>query len=738
MRKNTIFVILVCAGMLTIFFSGVNIVKAALHANDITVAGTVISIQDSQATGHIYVDIDDIKNDASVTSAMLWERSSGIWLCNYSIQTYEDTTLNLTSADGCDWLQLNGTRYMNIEGNLTVSDCMITGWNATAGANNTVYSTARAYIYIHGANAHYIFDNAIFGYLGYNSATKYGIVIDTINDATPSYTNDTSIIHNYIGIDYVNSEYQIFNGGESNNCKDAAIVFTNGADHGEINGVTYVNDSLGDGIRVTASENCTFDNLKEDNAMDDGIPCYQAHNTTITNSNFDNNGGDGIILDDSNYCIVTSGTEADDNTNGLTLSTTASGSHYNEISAFHPSGNAYGINIETDCTNNTFISCHPTGDMSGFSIAGNYNNFTTCRPNNNFFLGFVIFEGAYNEFHACNAHNNTCGYWFVGADNNHVNDSWANDNFDYGIKIQDGPFSNPANLNSINNVTILRSGIHGVYIIENSSNNTIIYSTINDNTEDGVRIDGAYHYLNYVYESDIFNNLQYGVAIVNGAHAYIFNCIVDNPTTQYCDYYVDDGSDADIYSPYILGFDKNINYQFDTVDPYGEVNHMNGDGDWELNTSNMKIYCNDGKHAYIDLTVWTSRIQWTATATTGTKIYQKIGGLEVGKRYDLLLDGDVVSTVRAKAGIMLPTIGSTGYVWFNHSGGWSSHRFTIQNHKAISLSEGEGTTTEPGAGEAETTTTKLLNQPTVNYAFIYIAIVIIVLAAVFLYFYRKK
>jgi hypothetical protein len=133
-----------------------------------------------------------------------------------------------------------------------------------------------------------------------------------------------------------------------------------------------------------------------------------------------------------------------------------------------------------------------------------------------------------------------------------------------------------------------------------------------------------------------------------------------------------------------------------------------GDGLWGLNTTQMTVHCNDAKTAYVNLTTWTSYVQWVTNADAGTYVYAKIGGLTPGISYDLIVSGDVKGTYTAQSGTMLATQGTTGYVWFNYTGPWTARLFTVRPH--VSGGEGAG---GDGDGDDTTPTTPDTTEPLV-------------------------
>ena len=368
-------------------------------------------------------------------------------------------------------------------------------------------------------------------------------------------------------------------------------------------------------------------------------------------------------------------------------------SHHNEILGVDVNlATGYAVSIGTDdstdniCHNNTVTNVIVTGTTTGDGIFlldnVTYNNISGCAVSG---LTLVTSGGLgaadwaiHNTFHNCySILNGGIGFYLIeNSSYTTVTHCTANNNL-YGIWMKDYTNNNTVNHSDFNNHTWI-----GIWVSADSASNggNEVWSTICHDNFYGIYLENTPQVR--FTEVNAYDNSCYGV-LVDSASAYFFNCIVDNPTVAQYDWYVGDTSEVDIYSPYILGFDKNINYQYDTTQPYGVANHDPGDGVWELNTTQMTVSCQEANTTYVNLTLRTStKIQWTATSTSGTKLYQKIGGLVPGIRYDLKVNGHIQSTNHSVSGTMLETHGTTGYVWFNYTGSWSTLSFEVKRHVA--------------------------------------------------------
>ena len=327
----------------------------------------------------------------------------------------------------------------------------------------------------------------------------------------------------------------------------------------------------------------------------------------------------------------------------------------------------------------TGLTTATSGGMGATNHAIN-NTFDNCSVYSNGGIGYYLLGNtSYNRFYICNSSNNLYGM---------LTTEYANNN-----TVVYGDFNNNT-----------WAGIWVTADAASNGGNTFWYSTSHDNFY-GMYIQNTPQVR--FTEVNAYNNSCYGVIVADNASAYFFNCIVDNPTVTWYDWAVSTNSNASIYSPYILGFDRNVNYQFDTVYPYGLCQHDVGDGLWGLNTTQMTVHCNDAKTAYVNLTTWTSYVQWVTNADAGTYVYAKIGGLTPGISYDLIVSGDVKGTYTAQSGTMLATQGTTGYVWFNYTGPWTARLFTVRPH----VSEGGGGAGGDGDGDDTTPTTPDTTEP---------------------------
>jgi hypothetical protein len=479
------------------------------------------------------------------------------------------------------------------------------------------------------------------------------------------------------------------------------------------------------GIRLSNSDNITFNHVNIQDAHTDGLWVEYCDNlvANATVCYYNTNAADdyNIYLHNSTNCIFTNCT------------------------AYSPDGAADGGNwYLTGSYQNNFTSCIAFGstDHEDYYVdATSHNNtFTNCTGNNSN-IGFEI-EGVYNNFYDCHAYAETAsGFRLTEASShNSLNRCIGDASNLRGISVS----GFDANNNSIENSTFSGHSF-GVYMWptadSNCADNYFWYCTISNNTQTGVDIGRTP--LNYFYECDVFDNTNYGFEIKTNSSTYIYNCDVYNPeSSRTYDFYIDNTSSVDIYGKYILGYDKNINFQFDTVQPYGLAAHDSGDGLWTLNTTAMTVKCNDEKDVYVNLTDWTGATyrKWYVTGQSGDYLYQKIGGLTAGTLYNLKVNGVSQGTYNAQTETMLRT--SSGVAWFNYTGGWSTLYFEITPYVA---GDDDDDDAAGGGGSSDTTddtTTPSVAPPTAGtdlFVYVAIATIIIILGGVlFYYWYTKK
>jgi len=318
-------------------------------------------------------DIEDVYAETTVTDAMLWNQTGGVYLSNYTIQVNSTGELVLDDDYGCTWLKLNDSdannlAYIRVIGKLYANDTMITSWNITEEANSTDWTTFRPYIYIAPVSpsddTHAEFNNCNIGYLGYNANNKYGIVYEDVEEKDPTgHIHDCTIVYNHIGTVFQGCDYMWINNTDYDESYYGGMVWTvsdNSAEGSDYGGAQHINitDTGGatsaDGMRTLGSDKMDFDYVTID---------------TVTN------GGDGWHMDTEGNTIYA---------NNFTISECAGWgiNVYNPVAGFTScvfydfaltNCTEGGVNF-SDSSTNSFNDFNMTGCVYGFNLDSCHND----------------------------------------------------------------------------------------------------------------------------------------------------------------------------------------------------------------------------------------------------------------------------------------------------------------------------------------------------------------------------
>jgi len=601
----------------------------------------------------------------------------GIRLHNSDNITFDDVTINNASTDGL-WVEYS----INLTANdLTVHHCADNTDDGGVMLKNSSYCTFTDST-VHtpdGADGDG-FNWLLYGEGNSNSSHNSFIRCHGYGAATPGSAD--------FRIEYSGSQYNTFTDCTANNSysgfdtRGTSNTFTNcAAHHHDFAGFFGYDD-----------DNTTFTDCRSHNSTYYDFKLWGSHYDTVTNG-FANDSYIGVYILDINAANVAQGNSV----TGLTVNRESS----------------YGVSIGTDggvdnvCHNNTVTTVTVTGTTTGDGIylfdnvtRNNISGCTVTGLTTVTSVGFGMANWANNNtFYNCGASSNGgFGYYFdENTTYNTVTLCSARGDL-YGMRVTEFANNNTVNYSDFNNNTWM-----GIWISANANSNggnNFWYSTSHDNgygmyVEDTPEVQFT--------EVDAYNNSLGGVGVIDGASAYFFYCTVSNPTLAdpLYDWYVSDDSTADIYSPYILGFNRSINNQSDTVQPYGKSHHASGDGIWELNTTQMLAYPEgDSDYAWINITYWdtsTGTIEWVVNGSTGV-CYHMIGGLTPGERYDIIIDTAVQSTNTSFSGQVIPNHGTTGCLWFNYTGTWSPHTIRIRPHVVPEDEDEDGAQPQNGDG----------------------------------------
>ena len=525
------------------------------------------------------LDIWDVYADANVSDAMLWNQSDGLWLANYSIQINASASLRLNPTDGCTWLKLNSSNasvnvsFIRVIGRLFANDTMITGYNFTAGGNNTNWSAFRSYIYIapltDGDGTHAVFLNSTLGYLGYDWDNRYGIVYEDVENLDPTgYMHNCTVMENFIGINFQGVENMNVTNTWMNNTKEVGIVYTtsNETSEGSHNGTigdhpTWTHRALYDsvsvdycsgdptamGIRLCHSDNITMDevNIQDantsglwveycDNLDADDVVCY-----LNTNAASDYN----IYLTHSGNCTFDNCTafSPQGDANGGNWKLAGTGTNYNTFTSCqgYDSDAKEDFYLDTGPHNNTFITCIANNSSIGWHcLVDRDNTFIDCVSHNHTLYDYKFHASAYNNITGGFANDSAVGIYIYDAANwNTVTGIDVNRQSSYGIQI--GTTDDACHNNTIESVCVVgRDSGDGIYIFGNCTYNYVGNSSVNSCTNtsaDGMGM-ANYSHNNTFYHCNSSNNGDAGYSLIEYAH----NNTIDNCTA----YGNDDGIEA--------------------------------------------------------------------------------------------------------------------------------------------------------------------------------------------------
>ncbi len=341
--------------------------------------------------------------------------------------------------------------------------------------------------------------------------------------------NDTSY-----GINIINSNvyFFIFNitcYNSSLNNYDGGLILNN-TNNGQI---IYGNYSLNNyGIILWESNNITIKNLIANDNYRGGIRLENnCNNNTILNSTANSNNIAGITLISCYKNNITDNSASYNNGSGIVLS---SGSTDNLI-------------------NYNRVHWNDDGSVNGYGIRIDSSNFNTIinnsGGNNDWHTIYIVFSDNNT------IENNTCfsntfnGFFLFQSNNNPIRENTAYSNNFYGIEM----FSDCVDNIIIDN-TLRDNSYSGIYLHTVCDSNDIIDNIIKDNDDYGIRLDEADKnelHNNEIFDTGsnlqnigiriedgsngsilignvIYNNVDYGIEILNSADTIIRNNILTN------------------------------------------------------------------------------------------------------------------------------------------------------------------------------------------------------------------
>lgn len=485
-------------------------------------ASAKVHVDDIRETIFIYdeeMNMDEVWAYANVTTAIMQNKTGGVFMTNYSIIINDTGALVLNPTEFCNWLQLNdieGNAHINVTGKLYANDTMITGWNATEDGNSTNWTYYRPYIYIapetDAQDTHAEFNNCSLGYLGYNKDNKYGIVYEDVENLDPTgHVRDCNITYNHIGMTFQGCDSMWINNTDFYENYYVGMVWTvsqtsaNGADKGGAVNVNINNTggaTSADGMRTLDSDSLQFD--------------YITINTVT-------NGGDGWHMDTAGSSFTC---------NDFNISNCAGwGMYVNNPGAGFTQGiykrftidncDEGGLLFET-CNNNAFTDFNITASPIGFNFTDCHNDtFTNC------------------DMEYTTDATTSYGYRFYYVKDTSISNSNIS-SFNYSIYIDELASDDSHNID-IDNTTMHNIGQEGAMLTGDSHHINFYDMTVaNEDPDCGVWADAFYFYICHnssIYRATI-SNVGGGIDVSAGS-ADIYATDVDMRDLTYAGYLID-------------------------------------------------------------------------------------------------------------------------------------------------------------------------------------------------------
>jgi len=503
------------------------------------------------------------------------------------------------------------------------------------------------------------------------------------------------------------------------------------------------------GIRLCNSDNITMNQVNIQDANTSGLWVESCDNLTAnaTTCYLNTNAASDcniylLNVTDSTFtnCTAYSPSGA---ANGGNWNLTGSGTCRNNFTkCLAYASDTYDFYIDEGVHNNYFTNCTiNNSNMGFFCISDNNNTFVDCISHNHTYYDFKFYTSVYNDIVRGYANDSVIGVYILSlgdgdpSHHNRVTDMQINGHSSYAIRI--GVADNLCHNNTIENVTVVgKANGDGIFIFGNCTNNYVGNSSATgcSGTGDGMGIEDYAHNntfricnsskngdagfsitghaynntvdnctshnnkdgietnapINYFCYCNITDNTGYGVSVTGSGVAVFHKCVAWNPSATY-DWTFANATNVSVLGDYILGCSKGNN-QTSASPYYGIVSHAPGNGAWNLDTKQMKVYTSASDYCVINLTGWTSTTyrRWIGASNSCTTLYQIIGGLSAGTKYNLLVDNNLWKTLTAYSSVVIPGEGATGCVGFDYSGSWSTHTFVIEPYEAPGPGGGPG------------------------------------------------
>lgn len=209
--------------------------------------------------------------------------------------------------------------YFQWVGNVEFDNHKIVGWNTNTNTTAPRTDSTRAYLYTDSGSGN--ITNGNMSYLGYNSPSKYGIVlnyftgsnvanntmIDNYHGTTLGGTDNVDVNNNtisgaYIGIFASACDHNTFDNNEvfNNDIGGINLAFSS-VYNNFTNNIVYNNSNVGIAITTASSNTVLSGNYLYDNTAE-GLK-INANDCTVSNNHIYSNGADGLELNSDNAIV---------------------------------------------------------------------------------------------------------------------------------------------------------------------------------------------------------------------------------------------------------------------------------------------------------------------------------------------------------------------------------------------------------------------------------------------------
>jgi parallel beta-helix repeat protein len=483
---------------------------------------------------------------------LLVNLGNGIWRLNANLFIGPDVILTVSPDTGVNELQLRSERtvtppppewegfdyasfvYVRAHnGVINLNGVKVYSWDAGLNAVDLDYDNGRAYLLAKYDAALNITDSDI-GYLGSDDGESYGISWrdtnetlkpDVLRTRVTGKVINSKIHHNYYGVYTFQASNMLFRGNEfynnvrygfdphdythtvlvennrSYNNGSHGFIISRGCNNFVFRGNIAYNNS--DPDPKTQAHGFMLD-PGSPKSEDPQAPSYE--NVFEGNKAYDNEGYGLRILGSINNEVLNN--DFYQNTWGMSLESSLPNEEYPDKAIVPSTGNVVRGNR---LTKNEFYGIYVRETSDGNTIeyntiSENGNHGIYLRSNDNYVRGNTLEANALDGL-AVMAQTN-----YPALEGNQVVSNTIRGNLDNGIDIR------RAGQTQVQENTIENNTVHGVYITDGGTQNTLLSNVIRNNGGYGVRVNGMLTFGNKWLQNRIFGNAGGGIAITSGAN----------------------------------------------------------------------------------------------------------------------------------------------------------------------------------------------------------------------------